>query len=433
MPRSARAVATRFAIERFTLPNGLRVVVNPDRSSPTVGVAVIYDVGFRSEPEGRTGFAHLFEHLMFQGSRNLAKGQHDRLIEGNGGVMNGSTHFDYTSYYELLPANALEAALFAEADRMLEVAISEENLRNQVDVVKEEIKVNVHNRAYGGFPWMYLPSIMFETFPNAHDGYGSFEDLEAATTEDAAAFFERFYAPANAVLAVSGDVATEDVQTMVERYFGQIPKRPAPQLADFNEPIPTSERRGSRTDANAPTPAIAVGYRVPHPFAAFPDYIAAVVLSSVLGDGQASRLYERLVKEERLVTHLGAYVAEFGDWLGTRDPTMFEIMAYLAEGVSYDRVLKVIDEECSRVVEDLTSEELERVTSSIASDLLSDTDQQISRTLNLALCEQQRGQAELVNETPTLVADVTADEIAKVASEWLQPSKRAVLEWRPGK
>ena len=173
MPDLSTSVAA--VRERFTLPNGLRVVLAPDRSAPVVGVAVVYDVGIRSEPEGRTGFAHLFEHLMFQGSANLEKLAHFRHVQGAGGTFNGSTHLDYTDYFEILPSNALERALFLEADRMRGPRLTEENLRNQIDVVKEEIRVNVLNRPYGGFPWLKLPPVMFDTFPNAHDGYGSFD------------------------------------------------------------------------------------------------------------------------------------------------------------------------------------------------------------------------------------------------------------------
>ena len=206
MARRAKIPATKYPVERFTLDNGLRVVLTPDRSAPVVGVAVVYDVGIRSEPEGRTGFAHLFEHLMFQGSESLEKLAHFRYVQGSGGTFNGSTHFDYTDYFETLPANALERALFLEADRMRGPALTEENLRNQVDVVKEEIRVNVLNRPYGGFPWLKLPPVMFETFPNAHDGYGSFGDLESATVDDAQGFFEKYYAAGNAVLSLCGDL-----------------------------------------------------------------------------------------------------------------------------------------------------------------------------------------------------------------------------------
>src|SRR3954471_24147855 len=187
-------------VERTRLRTALRVVLLPDSAAPVIGVAVYYDVGIRSEPEGRTGFAHLFEHLMFQGSASLGKMEHIRYVESSGGWLNGSTRLDYTNYFEALPSNALERALFLEADRMRSPAVNEENLANQIAVVKEEIRVNVLNQPYGGFPWLGLPPVLFETFPNAHNGYGDFVDLESATVDDAADFFDRFYAPANAVL-----------------------------------------------------------------------------------------------------------------------------------------------------------------------------------------------------------------------------------------
>ena len=185
MPAAKTAVRARpsFAVERFALSNGLRVVVSPDPSSPVVAVAVYYDVGMRSEPEGRTGFAHLFEHLMFQGSGSLPKMAHFSHVQGSGGTLNGSTHKDYTNYYEVLPSNAAELALFLEADRMRSIALTQDNLDNQVAVVQNEIRVNVHNRPYGGFPWLSLPPVLYDTFANTHDGYGSFVDLESATLD----------------------------------------------------------------------------------------------------------------------------------------------------------------------------------------------------------------------------------------------------------
>src|SRR5436190_14806922 len=201
---------------RYTLDNGLRVVLAPDATAPVVGVSVLYDVGFRSEPEGRTGFAHLFEHLMFQGSANLEKLEHFRYVQSSGGMFNGSTHFDYTNYFEALPSNALERGLFLEADRMLSPRITEENLANQIAVVKEEIRVNVLNRPYGGFPWLELPPVLFDTFPNAHNGYGGFVDLESATVPDAQSFFEKYYAAGNAVLSVSGDIDVSEATKLIE-------------------------------------------------------------------------------------------------------------------------------------------------------------------------------------------------------------------------
>jgi len=248
-----------------TLPNGLRVLVVPDPSTPVVAVAVHVDVGFRSEPEGRTGFAHLFEHLMFQGSESLEKLAHFRHVQGSGGVFNGSTHQDYTDYFQVLPAAALERALFLEADRLRAPKLTEENLRNQVDVVKEEIRLNVLNRPYGGFPWILLPPVLYDTFPNAHNGYGDFSELEQASLADAAAFFDTYYAPGNAQVTVAGALDADEALALVEKHFGDIPARPTPERPSFAEPVPGAERRQAVPDAHAPLPALAMGFRLPDP------------------------------------------------------------------------------------------------------------------------------------------------------------------------
>jgi predicted Zn-dependent peptidase len=421
----------KLAIERFTLPNGLRVVLNPDGSAPVVGIAVYYDVGFRSEPEGRTGFAHLFEHLMFQGSHNLEKGEADRLIEGNGGNMNGSTHPDFTVYISQLPSTALELGVFLEADRMRSVRLTDETLRNQIDVVKEEINVNVNNRPYGGFPWIDLPPIMFTTFNNAHNGYGSFVDLEAATVRDASDFFDRYYAPGNAVLAVAGDVELEEARALVERHFGDIPSRPVPAPPDLHEPVPTDERRGRKVDQLAPMPATAVGYRVPDPIAEPEEYLAAVVLSEVLAGGEASRLYQRLVKEDRLAADVGAAVGSFGDPYEMRDPTSLQVLMW-HPGSTADEVLAAIDEEVDRLVNDLDAAEVERVVTGMVSGHLRHLDNVLQRAMEIGMLEQQRGRAELVNELPALLGEVTARTVADAADRWVRKTGRAVLEVVPG-
>src|SRR2546425_1214618 len=187
----------QIPIETATLGNGLRVVVAPDGAAPVVTVGVYYNIGFRLEPRGRSGFAHLFEHMMFQGSANAGKMMHIKLINSSGGVLNGSTHYDVTNYFEAVPSNALERVLWLEADRMRALKVDEENLRNQRDVVKEEVRVNVLNQPYGGFPWLDLPPVAYRNWHNAHNFYGDFADLDAATLDDVQAFFKTYYAPSN--------------------------------------------------------------------------------------------------------------------------------------------------------------------------------------------------------------------------------------------
>jgi predicted Zn-dependent peptidase len=427
-----RIPATKYPIERFTLPNGLRVVLNPDKSAPVVGVAVVYDVGIRSEPEGRTGFAHLFEHLMFQGSENLEKLAHFRHVQGSGGTFNGSTHLDYTDYYETLPSNALERALFLEADRMRGPRLTEENLRNQVDVVKEEIRVNVLNRPYGGFPWLKLPPVVFDTFANAHDGYGSFVDLESATVADAEDFFAKYYAAENAVLSVSGDFDVAKATKMVHAHFGDVPKRRAPKRPDFDEPDLTAERRDSFHDRLAPLPAIASAWRVPNPIGAFADYLPFVVLAEVLTDGDASRLVQRMIQRDRSATAVGGYIGFMGEPFEVRDPTVMLLQAHLPVGGDVDKVLRTVDEECERIATDgLDDGELARVQARMATHILREHDPVLGRALRMAILEQQRGDATVMNDLPKLIGDVTAEQVIAAAAT-LRPERRASMEVRPG-
>ena len=432
VPRRPALPRPRLAVERFALDNGLRVVVSPDRSVPTVGIAVFYDIGFRSEPVGRTGFAHLFEHLMFQGSASLDKGEADRLIEGNGGVGNGSTHADYTNYITQLPSNALDLGLFLEADRMRAARLTDETLRNQIEVVKEEIRVNVLNRPYGGFPWIDLPPVMFKTYNNAHNGYGSFVDLESATTDDAADFFRRYYCPANAVLSVAGDLDADEARALIERHFGDIPRRRPPARPDFSEPPPKSERRQATVDRLAPLPAIALGYRIPDPIGKLGEYLPVVVLGDLLAGGEASRLYQRLVKRDRTATHAFGMVGTFGDPFDVRDPTMLQLLAYLPPGTPLDVVLEGIDDEIGELTQGVPGDEVDRVVTGLASEWFRQLDNVLERAMVIGVLEQQRKRPELVNELPALLADVTPDAVAGAAEAWLRGRGRAVLEIIPG-
>ena len=239
------------------------MVASPDRSAPVVTVGVYYQIGFRLEPHGRSGFAHLFEHMMFQGSENAGKMEHIRLINSSGGLLNGTTNYDITNYFESVPSNALERVLWLEADRMRALKVDDENLRNQRDVVKEEVRVNVMNQPYGGFPWLDLPPVAFRNWPNAHNFYGDFADLDAATLADVQNFFHTYYAPNNAVLLMLGDLDPAEAFALAKRYFEDIPPQPRSPRADVTEPPQTEERRGEVEEKFGPLPAIAIGYTLP--------------------------------------------------------------------------------------------------------------------------------------------------------------------------
>ncbi|MCA1711113.1 MAG: insulinase family protein [Actinobacteria bacterium] len=402
--RTAARTATKtpsLTLERFTLDNGLRVVVSPDRTSPVVAVAVYYDVGMRSEPEGRTGFAHLFEHMMFQGSASLGKTEHFTYVQGSGGTLNGSTHLDYTNYYEVLPSNATELALFLEADRMRSIALTQENLDNQVAVVQNEIRVNVQNRPYGGYPWLKLPPVLYDTFANTHDGYGSFVDLESATLEDAAQFFDRYYARAT-------------------------PERPS-----FSEPPLTAERREVTVDRLAPAPAVSMAWRTPDP-ADLSTFLPYVVLAEVLTDGDAARLQDRMLLRDRSVLSVGGYVGLLGDSLDARDPTPLIVDVHHPDETSADTVLATVDDEIARLVADgLRDGELERTVARMTARYLREIDPALGKAQQLAVFEQQRDRAELTTELPGLLAQVRPADV-QAAAATLRPDNRAVLELRPG-
>lgn len=429
--RTTSAIRPSYGVERGTLDNGLRVVLSPDASSPVVAVAVYYDVGMRSEPQGRTGFAHLFEHLMFQGSASLGKTEHFSHVQGNGGTLNGSTHVDYTNYYEVMPSSATELALFLEADRMRSVAVTQDNLDNQIAVVQNEIRVNVLNRPYGGFPWLLVPPVLFDDFANSHNGYGDFVDLESSTVEDAKEFFDRYYAPGNAVLSVVGDIDTAQVLGWVKQHFGDIGSRAVPERPSFAELLPTQERRARAYDALAPTPAVAMAWRVPDP-SDLATYLPYVVLAEVLTDGDASRLQERMLLQDRSATSISGYLGLLGDPLDARDPTPFLLEVHHPEQTPLDTVVSTVDEELARLATDgLPAAELDRTVARLTARYLRDVDSVLGRATAMSVFEQQRGRAELVNELPDLFRQVTPAAVQAAAAA-LTPATRTLLELRPG-
>src|SRR5215467_6354562 len=295
---SAYAQEWRAPTVMKKLSNGLTVVVSEDHSAPTFGLCISYRIGFRLEPRGRSGFAHLFEHMMFQGSANAPKMMHIKLINSSGGVLNGSTHYDLTNYFEAVPSNALERMLWLEADRMRALKVDEENLRNQRDVVKEEVRVNVMNEPYGGFPWLDMPPVAFRNWANAHNFYGDFADLDDASLADVQKFFRTYYLPNNAVLLILGDVKSEEGFSLAEKYFGDIPRGAEPPFADPKEPAQTEERRGHVEEKFGTLPAIAVGYVMPKRRSA--DWCAMALLDQALHGGRAGRIHRELVLEKQI-------------------------------------------------------------------------------------------------------------------------------------
>ncbi len=414
-----------------TLPNGLTVVVSPDHSAPTFGISTVYRIGFRLEPKGRTGFAHLFEHMMFEGTPNAPKGVFDRVTHGGGGINNGSTRYDFTNYIATAPVSALDAILWLEADRMKGLDLSEKNLKNQQDVVKEEIRVNVLNKPYGIFFWTDVAGRAFDKWENAHDGYGSFADLDAATVTDVKSFFETYYTPGNAVIGIVGDVEPADVFQKVEKYFGAIPSRPAPKRPDVTETTNTAERWLDQTDPLAQVPGLAVGFKLPG-FAS-KDYIPAAVLGEILSGGDASRFYRGLVKGKELLLEISGGVNwPLGSPWEIEGPALMTFFGLYKPTTDARSVVKAIEEIAASLAKaGPSAAELSRVKTKIESDLYSALEEPINRADALAIAQIRTGNASDLNDIPGRIRAVTAEDVRRVAAAYVTAANRTVVDRRP--
>jgi zinc protease len=421
----------RIPVATRKLANGLTVVVSEDHSAPTFGLSLTFRVGMRLEPKGRTGFAHLFEHMMFQGTPVAPKGAFDRVIEGGGGSVNGFTRSDYTTYIDSAPTSALDAVLWLEADRMKALELSETNLRNQQDVVKEEVRVNVKNRPYGLFFWTDLAALAFDRWENAHDGYGSFEDLEAAKLADVQSFFASYYAPGNAVLAIAGDVTPQEIFAKAEKYFGSIPDRPTPPRPTVVEGPNRKERRLDQKDPLARAPAVAIGWKLPA--RAGGDPAAAAVLGGVLLDGPASRLHLALVKGKEIALNVnGGPNWPLGDAWDYDGPVLLTVFSIYKPTSSADEVVQVIEEELRRIARDgVPGAELARVKTKLESGLYDRLETPLWRAVALARAQLFDGDAATVNAIPGRIRAVTSEDVRRLAATTLVPSNRSVVDRQP--
>jgi zinc protease len=419
-------------IEHKTLGNGLQVVVAPDRTAPVVTVGVYYKIGFRLEPKGRSGFAHLFEHMMFQGSENAAKMQHIKLINSSGGVLNGSTMYDVTNYYQAVPSNALERVLWLEADRMRALKVDDENLRNQRDVVKEEVRVNVMNQPYGGFPWLDMPPVAFRNWANAHNFYGDFADLDAASLSDVQTFFRTYYVPNNAVLLILGDVSPSEGFALAEKHFANIPAGPPPRFADPSEPRQSEERRGDVVEKFGTLPAMAIGYVVPERRTS--DWCAMALLDQALHGGRAGRIYRELVLEKQLAVEADGGI---DDIFGYNGPTQMTTRILHKPEVTSEATLAAFDTVIRATREEgISASELEQLKVKWRSDYFATLEggrggymPKYGLMHLLACFTLFDGQPGLVNTILDGFLRVTREQVQNVARTYLVPENRAIV-WR---
>ncbi|HJP94113.1 MAG TPA: pitrilysin family protein [Pyrinomonadaceae bacterium] len=413
----------RVDFKETTLKNGLRVITVEDHSAPVVALSITYNVGSRNEHEGRTGFAHLFEHMMFKGSENVGSGEHFMLIFNNGGNMNGTTNEDRTNYFEVLPANQLDLALFLESDRMKSLAITKENLDNQRNAVQEERRLGVDNQPYGKSDELQQ-GLIYDNFAYKHTTIGSMEDLNAASVEDVAAFFKMYYAPNNAVLVLVGDFKTAEALDKIRSRFESIPRQPNPPAVDMTEPQQKAERRATVEDVLARAPRVDLAFKaVP---GNTPDFYALQVLSAVLQGGQSSRLYQKLVKEKEMVTSVNGFMDE------KRGVGAFYSNATLRPGVKTEDVEAAIYEEIERLKkEPIADWELQKAKNTTRRNIINGLQSSISRAITIGQYTVYYNDPNLINTRLDKVAAVTKEDVQRVANKYLVDTNRTVVITMP--
>lgn len=432
VPAKEQDSAFHVPVEYYKLPNGLRVSLSPDHTAPTVAVAVYYRIGFRVEPRDRTGFAHLFEHMMFQGSQNLGKMEFIKLVQKNGGILNGSTRFDFTNYFEALPSSKLETMLWAEADRMRGLNITEDNLKNQQGVVTNEVKLNVLNTPYGGFEWLDLPQYANTNWYNAHNFYGDLRDIEAANLEDVTTFFKTYYIPSNAALAVVGDFEPAQAKQWIEKYFAGIPSAPQPKLPDISEPRQEKEKRATKADALAKRPAIAVGYHMPDRNT--PEYYAMGIINQILLEGDDSLLHDELVKKRGLTGNVEGGINLLGNMYDYNGPMLWTVNLYYDNEVKPETIVSVIDTTIETLQnKPIDQKTLDRALVKLRSSLYDDLGGQFGIGLadllcSFALFDDDPGR---VNNLESEFRKVTPLLIQKTAQDYLRAGNRTVLVVEP--
>lgn len=413
----------RVNYKETTLKNGLRVITVEDHTAPVVAISVNYNVGSRDERRGRTGFAHLFEHMMFQGSENIGKSEQMILVLNNGGTMNGTTNEDRTVYFEALPSNQLDLTLFLEADRMQSLAITKENLDNQRNAVQEERRRGLDNQPYGKSGEIQQ-ELIYDNFAYKHSVIGSMEDLNAASVEDVAQFFKTYYAPNNAVLALVGDFDTKDALARIAKNFESIPRQPNPPAVDMTEPEQKAERRATVDDVLARAPRVDVAFKAVAGNTA--DFYALQVLGAALQGGQSSRLYQKLVKEKELVTNVFGFMDE------KRGLGALYTFATLRPGATTDNVEAAIFEEIERLKkEPIADWELQKAKNTTRRGIVNGLQSSLSRAINLSQYAVYYNDPGLINTRLDKVSAVTKDDVQRVANKYLRETNRTVVITMP--
>ena len=411
------------AFKEFKLNNGLRVILAEDHSAPTYSICVTYNVGSRDERQGRTGFAHLFEHMLFQGSENVGKGEHFILVQNNGGSANGTTNAERTNYFETLPANQLELGIFLEADRMRALNITQANLDNQRQTVQEERRQSFDNRPYGR-TYEAVIEAAYVNFAYQHSVIGSMEDLNGATVQDAVDFFRIYYAPNNAVLSLVGDFEMNAALDLIKKYFEGIPAQPVPPIPDVNEPEQKTERRKVIEDAFAQAPRLDIVYKIPP--GDTPDWYALSVLGQVLSGGVSSRLYQKLIKDKELALSASAGPDE------RRGPSLFWFSITARPGIDLAALEKLIYEDIARLEnEEIADWELSKVQMQLRRQRAQQHYSTRSRANAFGHYAVYYNDPQLINTLQQKYSQVTKGDLQRVARRYFQETQRTVVTTMP--
>ncbi|MBA3357485.1 MAG: insulinase family protein [Pyrinomonadaceae bacterium] len=409
----------RIDLRETKLKNGLRVVTVEDHHAPVVSLVLIYNVGGANERKGRGEFAHLFEHLMFQGTRNIEPGEFNKLVGQTGGIVNATVNDDRTVYFEVVPADQLELPLFLESDRLRGLSITQQRLDIGRKAVQEERRMRILNQPYGRSGEV-MTELLYDNFAYKHGGMESMEGLDAASLEDIQDFFKTYYAPNNAVLALVGDFKTVEALAKIRKYFEDIPRQPEPSPIDFTEAEQKAERRKTIEDALAPLPQVRIAFKaVP---GNTPDFYALQILSAVLQDGQSSRLYQKLVKEKELVNGVGGGIGE------KRGPAAFSITTTLRQGKKVETVEAAIYEEFERLKrEPITNLEIEKAKNSINGAFINNLERSLIRAITVAQYAIFYDDPNLINTRLDKTNSVTREDVRRVANKYLKPTNRTVV------
>jgi zinc protease len=423
---AAASAQTRLPKVEFTdttLDNGLRVIIAPEHTAPVIAISLTYNTGSRNEKQGRTGFAHLFEHMMFEGSANVGKGEHMLLVQNFGGTLNGSTNNDQTNYFEALPRNQLDLALFLESDRMKALNITQANMDNQRNAVQEERRLRLDNQPYGK-SFEEVESMAYDNFAYHHSVIGSMDDLNAATLDDVRDFFRIYYAPNNVVMVLSGDLDPKETLAKVRKYFGDIPRQPAPPPVDMTEPDHDKERRKTIDDPLARLPQFHAVYNITP--GNTPDTYALQVLGSVLAGGRSSRFYQHLVHDKQLA------INAFAGAQARRGPSLFNVVALPRPGVKMEDLEKALEEEIEAVKKDgITQQELEKVRTQLLRAAIQTRQSSLFKANQIGTFTVYYNDPNLINTAYEKLTAVTAEQVKQVAQKYLVPAHRSVVITMP--